>query len=130
MITSVKNVRSNSKASTTRNGMYLPIPLGTLFEDEHGSDNPRKNSVIYQVSGGVPFGYTHSLQSSCSTSKQGHPGHKIVVRFNFEAAIGSPAGGKALQNVGFKCHWPSKIYHAMYSADAMGNNAHEYFLNI
>lgn len=104
------------------------------FGHEHG-DDPR-GSDLYKESGGIPFGFVHSrLMNSggMGDRQEDHVGHKVIMRNNWIAVAGNPVNdGHTIKELGtdFECDWLSKVHQGTHSADALGNNQHEYFLNI
>ena len=84
-------------------------------------------------SGYPPFGYAMSVYNRTHNKKRGedHFGHKVVVANSIRMAIGEPQNiGTDIYDTGIRCDWYSKMHQGSYSADAMTNNIHEYFLNL
>jgi len=107
-------------------------PSGCAFAHEHGHD-PR-TSANYAFAGGVPFGVAHGDHAH-GHRHEDHVGHKVVVRDGYELVAGNPQNGSApdtevIVRTGVRCDWLSKIHQGSWSRDALGNNAHEYFLNL
>ena len=109
-------------------------PSGCRFGHEHG-DDPR-SSDLYQLSGGIPFGFVHGRLmhgGGMGDRQEDHVGHKIVMRNNWTAVAGNPANSTDLMaelGDSFECDWLSKVHQGTHSSDALGNNMHEYFLNL
>lgn len=108
-------------------------PNECYFMHEHGED-PR-TSPFYDVddalSIGVPFGYVHSKMGNMNGRLEGHPGHKVIVQNDFTLVNGNPYGvNSVFDEIGVNCNWLSKIHQGSHSSDALGNNLHEYFLNV
>ncbi|MCH9651516.1 MAG: hypothetical protein K0U98_25035 [Deltaproteobacteria bacterium] len=103
------------------------------FMHDHGEDPTM--SPLYDLddpaSIGVPFGYVHSKLGNMNGRDEDHMGHKSVVENNFTLVDGNPYGaGAVINEIGINCNWLSKIHQGSHSSDALGNNLHEYFLNI
>ncbi len=108
-------------------------PNECYFMHEHGED-PR-TSPLYDVddplSFGIPFGYVHSKMGNMNGRMEDHVGHKVVVQNDYTLVDGNPYGaGSTLNEIGINCNWLSKIHQGGHSSDALGNNLHEYFLNV
>ena len=107
---------------------------GCVFGHEHG-DDPR-DSDLYETSGGIPFGFVHSRlmnMGGMGDRQEDHVGHKVVSRNNWIAVDGNPANdGFTFNELGadFECDWLSKVHQGTHSSDALGNNLHEYFINL
>ena len=108
---------------------------GCRFAHEHGSD-PRE-SPNYAFAGGVPFGFVHGGGGTGGERREDHVGHKVVVRNGYGIVAGNPQNGDAaagttepIVRVGVTCDWLSKIHQGSHSDDALGDNAHEYYLNL
>lgn len=107
---------------------------GCRFAHEHG-DDPR-SSDLYQLSGGIPFGFVHGRLmhgGGMGDRQEDHVGHKIIMRNDWTAVAGNPANTSDLMaelGESFECDWLSKVHQGTHSSDALGNNMHEYFLNV
>ncbi|GAB0490083.1 hypothetical protein MMPV_001315 [Pyropia vietnamensis] len=95
------------------------------FGHEHGED-PR-TSDLYCLSRGVPFGLVHTADPG--PRQEDHVGHKVTARNGFEMVLGVPFTRNApLTPTGVVCSWLSKLHQGTHSNDALGENAHEYYL--
>jgi len=109
---------------------------GCAFGHEHGAD-PR-TSPNYAFAEGVPFGLVHGGMGGTGPGagrREDHVGHKIVVRNGYGLVDGNPQNGTVpdtspIVRVGITCDWLSKIHQGSWSDDALGDNAHEYYLNL
>ncbi len=100
--------------------------LGCAMAHEHG-DDPRGSS-LYGLSGGIPFGMLTSADDSLGRT-EGHAGHKITRQDGWQLVEGNPQDGTAITLTGITCNWLSKVHQGSSTSDALGSNAHEYFLN-
>ena len=108
---------------------------GCRFAHEHGSD-PR-TSPNYAFAGGTPFGFVHGGAGMGGDRREDHVGHKVVVRNGYGVVSGNPQDGSAadgttapIARTGVTCDWLSKLHQGSHSDDALGDNAHEYYLNL
>lgn len=96
------------------------------FGHEHGED-PR-GADLYCLSRGLPFGLTHTANGI--SRAEDHVGHKVTARNQFEMVVGNTFSSNSapLSLTGITCSWLSKLHQGTHSNDALGENAHEYFL--
>jgi len=108
---------------------------GCEFRHEHG-DDPANSEILEYAGGYPPFGYAMEQQHISANNPnmhrhEDHFGHKVVVANNIRIAIGnSAAKDSTIYDAGITCDWFSKIHQGSYSADALTNHLHEYFLNV
>ncbi len=133
-------VHNSYWVQSPEDGKYYPTwhpsvdASGCVFGHEHG-DDPR-GSDLYETSGGIPFGFVHSRlmnMGGMGDRQEDHVGHKVVQRDNWIAVDGNPVNDGFTYNelgAGFECDWLSKVHQGTHSSDALGNNLHEYFLNL
>ncbi|MCF6202699.1 MAG: hypothetical protein L3J59_03385 [Methylococcaceae bacterium] len=86
-------------------------------------------------SGYLPFGYAMTVYNNSRPQeerrREDHFGHKVVIANGIRMAIGNPQNiGEDIYDTGIRCDWYSKIHQGSYSADALTNNMHEYYLNL
>lgn len=111
-------------------------PSGCSFAHDHG-DDPR-SSDIYAFSERIPFGMAQAANGNPNPGPmrhEDHVGHKITVQNNWYVVEGNPQHGDKpntdiIKRTDIQCDWLSKVHQGSHSKDALGNNAHEYFLNI
>ena len=105
---------------------------GCVFRHEHGDDAGDSNIISF-AEGYPPFGFAMEQQHANSSMPrhEDHFGHKIFVANDIKLAIGTSTNqNDTLYDAGITCDWLSKIHQGTYSADALTNNTHEYFLNM
>jgi len=105
---------------------------GCVFRHEHG-DNAATSDIINYAEGYPAFGFAMEQQHAGSSMPrhEDHFGHKVFVANNIKLAIGtSTNSNEIIYDAGITCDWLSKIHQGSYSADALTNNTHEYYLNM
>jgi hypothetical protein len=107
---------------------WHPASIGSCtFGHEHGDDPRTSNLNVW--SGGVPFAYANELNGA--EREEDHVGHKITVQNSWEAVTANGADSReTATSAGFTCHWLSHIHQGTHSPDALGENAHEYHVNV
>ncbi len=111
-------------------------PSGCSMAHDHG-DDPR-TSDIYSFAQRVPFAMAQGANGNSSPGPmrhEDHVGHKVVVQNDYFVVQGNPQHGDIpntdiITRTDIQCDWLSKIHQGSHSKDALGNNAHEYQLNI
>ena len=110
-------------------------PVG-LFKDGPDSDPNAvaRSSKAFEYGGGYPpFGYAMAVynRTHAKIRREDHFGHKVIVANGIRMAIGNSQNPNAdIYDTGIRCDWYSKIHQGSYSADALTNNMHEYFLTL
>jgi hypothetical protein len=106
---------------------WHPASLGSCSMGHEHGDDPRLSN-LHVWSGGVPFAYANELEGE---REEDHVGHKITVQNSWEAVTANAADSREnAASAGFTCHWLSHIHQGTHSADAIGENAHEYHVNV
>ena len=118
-----------------------------VYQHEHGIDPGTADAALFDYAGGYPpFGYVNAQLTASLGGHDGHAptghrhephfGHKVVVANDIRMALGEPQRRQAVTRVVdpttndfVTCDWYSKIHQGSYSADAITNHLHEYFLN-